>query len=132
MRILQISKELLALSIQTKPWDKDGFASKTNAILIRKSLERLGSVFVKLGQMLALRPDFIPVIFCNELYKLLDQVPPFESKLALDILRHELGNNKFSKLLELNPNPVASASFAQVHKAKLANGDVVAVKIQRP
>ena len=132
MRILQISKELLSLSIQTKPWDKNRFASKTNAVFIRKSLERLGSVFVKLGQMLALRPDFIPVVFCDELYKLLDQVPPFESKLALDILRQELGDNKFSKLLELNPKPVASASFAQVHKAKLENGDVVAVKIQRP
>ncbi|MEK6839540.1 MAG: AarF/UbiB family protein, partial [Nanoarchaeota archaeon] len=132
MRILQISNELFSLSIQTRPWDKDKFVSKTNAVLIRKSLERLGSVFVKLGQMLALRPDFIPVVFCDELYKLLDQVPPFESKQALEILRHELGNNNFSKLLGLNPIPVASASFAQVHKAKLNNGDVVAVKIQRP
>lgn len=132
MRILQISKELLFLSIQTKPWNKDKFSSKTNAVLIRKSLERLGSVFVKLGQMLALRPDFIPVTFCDELYKLLDQVPSFESKQALDILKYELGSNNFSKLLELNPIPVASASFAQVHKAKLNNGNVVAVKIQRP
>lgn len=132
MRILQISKELFSLSIQTKTWNKEKFVSKTSAVLIRKSLERLGSVFVKLGQMLALRPDFIPVVFCDELYKLLDQVPPFESKQALEILRHELGSINFSKLLELNPIPVASASFAQVHKAKLDNGDVVAVKIQRP
>lgn len=131
MRILQISKELFTLSIQTKPWNRDQFASKTNAVLIRKSLERLGAIFVKLGQMLALRPDFVSPIFCNELYKLLDQVPPFESKKAMDILEHELGNN-FSKLLELETIPTASASFAQVHKAKLANGEVVAVKIQRP
>lgn len=131
MRILQISKELLFLSIQTKLWDRNQFVSKTNAVLIRKSLERLGSVFVKLGQMLALRPDFISPIFCDELYKLLDQVPPFESKLAMDILKRELEGD-FPKLLELEPIPTASASFAQVHRAKLDNGDVVAVKIQRP
>lgn len=131
MRILQITNALISLSIKTKPWKKDQFVSKTNAILIRHSLEELGSVFIKLGQMLALRPDFIPITFCDEFYKLLDQVPPFESKQAINILKDELRGN-FPKLLDLNSIPVASASFAQVHKAKLENGNVVAVKIQRP
>ena len=131
MRILQITKELFSLTIKTKPWNRDQFVSKTNAIEIRKSPERLGSVFVKLGQMLALRPDFIPPVFCDELYKLLDQVSPFSSDQATEILDHELGN-KAIQLLDLDPIPVASASFAQVHKAKLKNGDILAVKIQRP
>ncbi len=131
MRIFQIVKEIATLIIQTKPWKKDQLATKANAILVRESLERLGSVFIKFGQMLALRPDFIPGVFCDELYKLLDQVPPFESEQAISILKHELGSN-FSKLLALDPIPTASASFAQVHKAKLDNDDVVAVKIQRP
>ena len=131
MRLLQISKELIILSFQTKLWDRSHFVSKQNAVLIRKSLERLGSVFIKLGQMLALRPDFIPSVFCEELYKLLDQVPPFESEEATNILKRELDTN-FLKLLDFEPKPLASASFAQVHKARLASGEVVAVKIQRP
>lgn len=131
MRTLQITRSLVSLGIKTKPWDKEKFVSKKNAVLIRQSLEKLGSVFIKFGQMLALRPDFIPEVFCDELYKLLDQVPPFDPKLAVDILKKELGDNS-SKLLEFDPNPVASASFAQVHKARLENGEMLAVKIQRP
>ena len=74
---------------------------------------------------------FIPSVFCDELYSLLDNVPPFDSTLAMTILKRELGNN-FYKILEFEPTPLASASFAQVHKAKLKNGDILAVKIQRP
>ena len=131
MRILQIIKELSILIFKTKPWKKEKFPAKSNAILIRKTAERLGSVFIKFGQMLALRPDFIPPVFCDELYSLLDNVPPFDSTLAMTILKRELGNN-FYKILEFEPTPLASASFAQVHKAKLKNGDILAVKIQRP
>jgi ubiquinone biosynthesis protein len=131
MRAPQIIKELSILTLKTKPWKKDEFATKSNAILIRKTLERLGSVFIKLGQMLALRPDVIPPVFCDELYGLLDNVPPFDSALAINILKQELGNN-YSKILEFESTPVASASFAQVHKARLKNGKVLAVKIQRP
>ena len=111
--------------------EKDTFTTKPNAVLIRKSLEQLGSVFIKLGQMLALRPDFIPPVFCDELYSLLDNVPPFDSALASTIIKLELGDT-YSKILEFQSIPVASASFAQVHKAKLKNGDVLAIKIQRP
>lgn len=131
MRAIQIIKELFLLTLKTRPWKKDRFATKSNAVLIKKTLERLGSVFIKLGQILALRPDFIPPEFCDELYSLLDNVPPFDSTLASIILKQELGD-KYSKILEFQSIPVASASFAQVHKAKLKNGDVIAVKIQRP
>jgi ubiquinone biosynthesis protein len=131
MRMLQIINEISVLTLKIKPWKRDKFATKSNAILIRKTLERLGSVFIKFGQMLALRPDFIPPVFCDELYSLLDNVPPFDSIVALTILKQELGNN-FAKILQFESVPVASASFAQVHKAKLKNGEVLAVKIQRP
>lgn len=131
MRILQIINELFVLGIQTKFWSKDHFVSKKNAVLIRKTLERLGSVFIKFGQMLALRPDFISPIFCDELYSLLDNVPPFDSNQASAILKQELGDN-YSKILDFESKPLASASFAQVHRAKLKNGDFIAIKIQRP
>ncbi len=99
MRLLQIVKELISLIIKTKPWKKQSFASKQNSVFLRESLERLGSVYIKLGQMLALRPDFIPSQFCDELYRLLDQVPPFNSTLAREILENELGEN-VSKIIK--------------------------------
>ena len=131
MRLLQIIKEASVLIFKTKPWKKEEFATNANALLIRKTLERLGSVFIKLGQMLALRPDFIPPVFCDELYSLLDNVPPFDSTLASTILKQELGDT-YSQIFEYESQPIASASFAQVHKAKLKNGNVLAIKIQRP
>lgn len=102
------------------------------AILLRLSLEKLGSVFIKLGQMLALRPDFLSDAYCNELYKLLDQVPVFLKQQVEEIIQQELKSKTDKLFFEFDFVPVASASFAQVHKAKLENGEIVAVKIQRP
>ncbi len=109
----------------------NGDTSK-KAILLRESLEKLGSVFIKLGQMLALRPDVIPDTYCNELYKLLDEVPTFPGSQVSEVIRQELGSDSDELFNEFNLTPVASASFAQVHKATLKNGNVVAVKVQRP
>ena len=102
------------------------------ATLLRESLEKLGSVFIKLGQMLALRPDVISDIYCNELYKLLDEVPSFPKSQVEEVIREELGHDTGKLFNEFDSTPVASASFAQVHKATLKNGTIVAVKVQRP
>ena len=98
----------------------NGDTSK-KAILLRESLEKLGSVFIKLGQMLALRPDVIPDTYCNELYKLLDDVPTFPGSQVSEVIRQELGSDSDELFNEFNLTPVASASFAQVHKATLKN-----------
>ncbi len=106
--------------------------TKLEAIFLRESFEKLGSVFIKLGQMLALRPDFVPDAYCNEFYKLLDEVPSFPKHQVEEIVRQELKSNPQELFKDFNFIPVASASFAQVHKAVLKTGEVVAIKVQRP
>src|SRR3989344_1183923 len=97
-----------------------------------QALEELGGAFVKLGQMLSLRPDLIPKEFCHEFAKLLDQVPA-ESLRNIEVsIEHEF--KKPAKVLfkHIDPRPLGSASIAQVHKARLTDGKAVAVKVQRP
>jgi len=102
------------------------------AVLLRKSIEKLGSVFIKLGQMLSLRPDYLSDEYCNELYKLLDKVPPFSQEYVVKIIKQELNSDINGLFSNFEIVPVASASFSQVHKATTKNGVTVAVKIQRP
>ena len=99
---------------------------------LRKSLEELGPTFIKLGQLLSLRPDLIPNEYCEEFKKLQDSVHPFSTKQALSILKEELKKSKDEIFSEFSEEPIASASIGQVYKAKLLNKEIVAVKIQRP
>jgi len=99
---------------------------------IRLSLEELGPTFVKLGQILSTRPDFLPPDFIKELEKLQDHVTPFDSFKAKDIIEQELKKPADKLFKKFNPVPIAAASLSQVHKAILPDGEIVAVKIQRP
>ena len=105
---------------------------KVQAIHLRKTFEQLGPTFIKLGQLLSLRPDLVPLEFCQEFEKLQDHVPSFSFKQVKKTVEQELGQpiNKLFK--RFDKVPIASASIAQVHKAILKNGKVVAVKVQRP
>ena len=96
------------------------------------SLQELGPTFVKFGQILSTRPDFLPPDFIIELEKLQDEVLPFDSFLAREIIEQELGNPTSKLFKEFEEVPIAAASLSQVHKATLPNGKAVAVKIQRP
>jgi ubiquinone biosynthesis protein len=98
----------------------------------REILQRLGPTFIKLGQFLALRPDIVPQEYCDELMRLLDQVPPFSWQQAKSILAEHFGKDPSQVFEFINPRPTAAGSVAQVHFARLVNGDEVAVKIQRP
>jgi len=96
------------------------------------SLEELGPTFIKFGQILSTRPDFLPPDFIKELEKLQDKVHPFDSFKAKEIIEQELDmpiNKLFKKFEEA---PIAAASLSQVHKAILPDGEIVAVKIRRP
>jgi ubiquinone biosynthesis protein len=98
----------------------------------RRLLLRLGPTFIKAGQFLALRPDLVPQVYCDELLKLLDQVPAFPWSEAKRILTEDFGQHPSAIFEYINPYPVAAGSLAQTHFARLHNGTEVAVKIQRP
>ena len=99
---------------------------------VRLALEELGPTYVKLGQVLSTRPDLIPVDFITELAKLQDDVPPFDVAEVDRIIAAELGAPPEDVFAAFDRTPLASASIGQVHQATLADGDRVAVKVQRP
>ncbi len=98
---------------------------------LTKELVILGSAFIKLGQLLSARADVIPSAWVNELTSLQDRVPSFEFNKVEEILLYELGSS-YEKIINIDSNPLGSASLAQVHKAKLINGENVIFKVQRP
>jgi ubiquinone biosynthesis protein len=109
--------------------------SEPRALRLRLALEELGPIFVKFGQVLSTRRDLMPADIADELARLQDRVPPFDSDLALAEIEKAYGRPASEVFAEFNPIPVASASIAQVHFARLRDedgGHEVAVKILRP
>ena len=96
---------------------------------LRETFERLGPTFIKFGQIMAERPDIVPQRYVEELEKLQDDVPGFESEKAKQIVEEEIGLDNFESFEEEH---LAAASIAQVHRATLENGEEVVVKIRRP
>jgi hypothetical protein len=105
-------------------------------------IQKVGPTAIKVGQALSVRPDLIPEVYTKTLSELQDNVPPFNSEQAKDLLLQELGYEKFQKLKDIDlDNPVASASIGQVYKGVVELNDEygnvnekveVAVKVQRP
>ncbi|HIT44554.1 MAG TPA: AarF/ABC1/UbiB kinase family protein [Candidatus Aphodovivens excrementavium] len=98
----------------------------------RQMLEDLGPSFVKIGQTLSTRSEILPKAFCDELTKLQMECDPLPFDQILHAI-HDIYGEKQNEIFDaIDPKPLGSASLAQVHKARLVNGDIVAVKIQRP
>ena len=101
-------------------------------VRIRKSLEDLGPIYVKFGQILSTRRDMLPDDIAVELVKLQDKVPPFPGTVAVELVEKALGDNVGTLFAQFDQAPLASASIAQVHAAQLHDGTEVVVKVVRP
>lgn len=96
------------------------------------SFEELGPTFVKLGQLLATRPDLVPEEYVTEFEKLHDRVQPLSFDVIEGVLKEEFGNTLYQKFESIDSEPLGSASIAQVHRARLSSGESVVIKVQRP
>jgi ubiquinone biosynthesis protein len=121
----------IALSMISKN-RKDRVERSSRAERIRLAFEELGPTYIKLGQILSTRPDLVQIDLINELAKLQDEVPPFRFQEAKKIIENELKAPLEKIFQSFEETPLASASIGQVYKAKLLDGEVVAVKVQRP
>lgn len=99
---------------------------------IRRTLEELGPTYVKLGQILSTRPDVLPEEYIVELSKLQDDTPAVPSPQIIQVIEGELGQPLDRLYATFVGEPIASASIGQVHRATLADGRAVVIKVQRP
>jgi ubiquinone biosynthesis protein len=106
--------------------------SAPRGVRLRMALEDLGPIFVKFGQVLSTRRDLMPQDIADELARLQDRVPPFDSDLAIAQIKKSLHAHPDQLFAHFERTPVASASIAQVHFATLKDGKQVAVKVLRP
>jgi len=99
---------------------------------LRAALEELGPTFAKLGQILSTRPDLLPPEYIEELATLQDNVPPLSERHVVEVMEQELGVPWEDVFDHIDPAPLAAGTIAEVHRATLATGDPVVVKVQRP
>ncbi|HQT05464.1 MAG TPA: ubiquinone biosynthesis regulatory protein kinase UbiB, partial [Thiotrichales bacterium] len=114
------------------PWTWQSRFDGERGEAIRLALETLGPIFIKFGQALSTRLDLLPHDIAQELIKLQDKVPPFDSEQAMKLIESQLGKPISELYRHFDAAPLASASIAQVHTAQLYDGTDVVVKVVRP
>jgi ubiquinone biosynthesis protein len=119
----------LALVLRRAPLEQRRTLVADTAVNV---IQELGATFVKIGQFLSTRADVLPPHLLHALERLQDHVPPFPYDQVQRLLHQQLGERAEELFEELDPYPIASASVAQVHRGRLRDGQVVAVKVLRP
>ncbi len=114
------------------PWNWIRKHKLPRAVRLRRTLEDLGPIYVKFGQILSTRQDLLPDDIAIELASLQDNVPPFPGSQARAMIEKTYGQSVQDVFLEFDETPLASASIAQVHAARLHDGTAVVVKVLRP
>ena len=128
---IKILFQILSFSFSNS---KKNILNENEGEKLSKSLQSMGTTFIKLGQFLVTRPDIIGEELAKQLEGLQDRLPPFSLSEAKSIIKKDLGEETFNSIIDLS-EPVAAASIAQVHKAKIIDtGTIkdVAIKILRP
>ena len=110
----------------------DGGRGKLTAQRVKRMLTELGPTFIKMGQLLSTRPDIVPDEYVQELRALQDQVAPLSYDQVAKVIQQELGAEPDKLFAEFDREPMASASIAQVHRARTHDGMQVVVKVKRP
>ncbi len=114
------------------PDEEGADGHRRQAKRLRSALEELGPTFAKIGQMLASRPDLLPPEYIDELAQLRDRVTPLTEEQVVNVMEQDLGVPWEDVFQTIDREPLAAGSIAQVHRASLASGERVVVKIQRP
>lgn len=127
-----LSKLLLSLSTDFLLGNDRPVQQRRQAQKLVSTLIDLGPTFIKIGQTISTRVDLLPTAYVEALGQLQDRVPPFPTAVAIQIIEAELGKSLGSIYREFEPQPIAAASLGQVHRARLHNGSMVVVKVQRP
>ncbi|HEY7400639.1 MAG TPA: AarF/UbiB family protein [Actinomycetota bacterium] len=115
-----------------RPDEEGTTGQRRQAKRLREALEELGPTFAKLGQVLSTRPDLLPPEFIDELAQLQDNVPPLTEEQVVKVMEEELGVPWEDVFESIEPNPLAAGTIAEVHRATLASGERVVIKVQRP
>lgn len=118
------------LPFSKKPKNRPAYPS--TAVRVKMVLEELGPTFIKLGQLLSMRPDLLPMDYLAQLEMLQDRVAPVNFDQIRQLIENDLKSPLADLFAQIDPNPIAAASIGQVHSAYLLTGETVVVKVQRP